>query len=70
MLVGPNGPISNFSLITIAEHQMGYIMRLVNFGVLMTQFDCPKKCIGKIQFGSEKCHGQNSVGEWLSKLVH
>ena len=30
MLVGPNSPIGNFSLITIAEHQMGYIMRLID----------------------------------------
>lgn len=30
MLIGPNSPIGNWSLITIAEAQMGYIMQLVN----------------------------------------
>ena len=30
MLIGPNSPIGNFSLITIAEAQMDYIMQLVN----------------------------------------
>ena len=29
MLVGPNSPIGNFSLITIAEHQIDYIMQLI-----------------------------------------
>jgi cation diffusion facilitator CzcD-associated flavoprotein CzcO len=30
MLNGPNGPVGNFSLIDIAEHQWGYIEQLIN----------------------------------------
>ena len=30
MLNGPNSPIGNFSLIQIAEHQLSYVMKLVN----------------------------------------
>jgi cation diffusion facilitator CzcD-associated flavoprotein CzcO len=30
LLNGPNGPVGNFSLITIAELQLGYILRLVS----------------------------------------
>jgi cation diffusion facilitator CzcD-associated flavoprotein CzcO len=30
MLNGPNGPVGNFSLIEVAEHQMGYILQLVD----------------------------------------
>ncbi len=30
MLNGPNGPVGNFSLIQVAELQMGYIMQLVD----------------------------------------
>ena len=29
MLNGPNGPVGNFSLIQIAEYQVGYILRLM-----------------------------------------
>jgi len=29
MLNGPNGPVGNFSLIEVAELQMGYIMELI-----------------------------------------
>jgi hypothetical protein len=29
MLNGPNGPVGNFSLIDIAEHQMNYISQLI-----------------------------------------
>ena len=29
MLNGPNGPVGNFSLIDIAEHQMKYIFQLI-----------------------------------------
>ena len=29
MMVGPNSPIGNFSLIMVAEHQIGYILQLV-----------------------------------------
>ncbi|MEZ5567847.1 MAG: hypothetical protein R3E54_05835 [Halioglobus sp.] len=29
MLNGPNGPVGNFSLIDIAEHQWGYINQLM-----------------------------------------
>ena len=31
MLNGPNGPVGNFSLIDIAEHQMNYILQLISF---------------------------------------
>ncbi len=30
MLNGPNGPVGNFSLIQIAEHQVGYILQLID----------------------------------------
>ena len=30
MLNGPNGPVGNFSLIDIAEHQWGYIEQLLH----------------------------------------
>jgi cation diffusion facilitator CzcD-associated flavoprotein CzcO len=30
MLNGPNGPVGNFSLIEVAEHQMAYILQLVD----------------------------------------
>jgi cation diffusion facilitator CzcD-associated flavoprotein CzcO len=30
MLNGPNGPVGNFSLIDVAETQMGYVMQLVD----------------------------------------
>ena len=29
MLNGPNGPVGNFSLIEVAELQIGYILQLV-----------------------------------------
>ena len=31
LLNGPNGPVGNFSLIDIAEHQMNYILQLISF---------------------------------------
>ena len=30
MLNGPNGPVGNFSLIQIAEFQLGYILQLID----------------------------------------
>ncbi|MDG2060821.1 MAG: NAD(P)/FAD-dependent oxidoreductase [SAR86 cluster bacterium] len=38
MLNGPNGPVGNFSLIDIAEHQMNYILQLIN-GIAKEEFN-------------------------------
>ena len=34
MLNGPNGPVGNFSLIEVAELQMGYVLQLIERGAI------------------------------------
>ncbi len=41
MLNGPNGPVGNFSLIDIAEHQWGYISQLME---RIRSGECPEIC--------------------------
>ncbi|NND81329.1 MAG: hypothetical protein HKN50_02750 [Gammaproteobacteria bacterium] len=42
MLNGPNGPVGNFSLIDIAEHQWSYIAQLID---LITTGQCREVCV-------------------------
>jgi cation diffusion facilitator CzcD-associated flavoprotein CzcO len=47
MLNGPNGPVGNFSLIEIAEHQWHYISRLID---RLEQGDCSEITPGQAEF--------------------
>ena len=65
MLIGPNSPIGNFSLITIAEHQMGYIMRLIDLWRSSTADSIVPKKNAAEKFNSDVKNAMNKT-VWAS----